>query len=133
MTDRPLNVNAALVVAMRAEAAALEAQAAAKRAQAEALEQSAAGNSDNDLLNVDQALEQYGFGRDALLNANKRGELELVRGSRNRITVQRSALEHYIKSRPVVRPRKVEPAPESLDDWEKQAQGVLRSVGGGKK
>lgn len=131
MTDRPLNVNAALVVAMRAEAAALEAQAAAKRAQAEALEQSARA-SDRDLLDVEQSQAQYNFGRDALLNAQRRGELELVRGARNRIMVERAALETYIKSRPVARPRKVAPA-DDLGSWEAQAEKALRSVGGAGK
>ncbi len=126
-----VNANLALIEAMKAEAAALEAQAAAKRAQAAALELTVGGTNDGDLLNVDQALQEYGFGRDALLNANRAGKLELVRGARNRITVQRSALEAYIKSRPVVRPRKAAPA-EDLGDWEAQAERSLRAVKGGR-
>jgi len=91
-----------------------------------------AGGQNSDLLNVDQALEQYGFGRDALLNANRAGKLELIRGSRNRIMVERSALEAYIKARPV-QPRKAAAAPAAdLDAWEAQAAAALRSVGGGR-
>jgi hypothetical protein len=88
----------------------------------------------SDLLNVDQTLEQYQIGRDGLLNASRRGEIALVRGARNRIMVERSELERWIKSRPV-QPRKapVEPPAADLDAWDRQAEASLRSVGGGRR
>jgi hypothetical protein len=84
----------------------------------------------SDLLTVDQTLEQYRIGRDGLLNASGRGELHLVRGARNRIMVERSELERWIKSRPV-QPRKAPAAPAAadLDAWDRQAEASLRSVG----
>lgn len=129
MNHQHPKVNIALSEAYRAEAMALDAQAAAKRAQAAALEEKTDGNTD--LLFVEQTLEQYQVGRDALLNASDRGELHLVRGARNRIMVERAELERYIKSRPV-RPRKAAPASD-LDDWEKQADLSLKALQGGRK
>jgi hypothetical protein len=87
----------------------------------------------SDLLDCEQTLEQYKIGRDGLLRAQRRDELRLVRGARNRIMVERSELERWIKSRPV-HPRKAPaPAATDLEAWERQAEASLRSVGGGRR
>jgi hypothetical protein len=110
-----------LAEALRAEAAALEAQAAAKRAQAEAL----AEEPRDEYLNVEQTLEHYNAGRDALIAAAERGEIELKRGARRQLLVLRSELERWIASRPYKpTPRKVGP-PSDLDAWEKEADRAL--------
>lgn len=128
MNETTTNVKALLLT----QAHALRTQADVLEAQANALPDGDTGGAARDLLNVEQTLEQYNFGRDALLNANRRGELELVRGARNRIMVERCALEAYIRARPVVRPRKAVPAPD-LDSWERDAERQLRALQGGRR
>jgi hypothetical protein len=127
MTDDVSQVNLSEADALDAEAAAYEALAAAKRARAAVLRSAPAKA---ELLNVDQAQNQYGFGRDALLNASQ-GGLTLVRGSRNRIMVERAALEAYIKSRPVV--QRTRKAPADLGEWDQQAERALVGLKGGRR
>jgi hypothetical protein len=84
----------------------------------------------SDFLTAKQTLEIYGIGHDGLLNASEKGGLQLVRGARNKILVERAELERYLKTR-TVKPRKAAPAAD-LDAWEAQAEKSLRSIGGRK-
>jgi hypothetical protein len=85
----------------------------------------------SDLLTVDQTLEQYRIGRNGLLNVSRRCERAIVRGARNRIMVERSELEPWVKSRPV-QPRKApaQPPAGDLEACDREAEPSLRAVGG---
>jgi hypothetical protein len=87
---------------------------------------------DDPLLDTKQALAEFGIGHDGIKSAIERGELAASRGGRGKILIARSELRRYLQSKPV-RPRKAEPPPETISDWDRQAQGALRSIGGGKK
>lgn len=115
--------------ALLVQAEALERQAATLRALASSL-----SAANDDLLTAKQALETFGIGRDGLLAAELRGELTLTRGSRNRILVERAALETYVR-RPhaPTRPRRPKQAPpESLAAWDREAERELRLLAGGR-
>jgi hypothetical protein len=114
-------------------AAALRAQAACLRVQADALVTLAdtIGNSTalaNELLVVGaDTVEQYHAGREALLNACDQGEINLVRGARRRLMVERSEIERWIKSRSVA-PR-VRKAPAiDLEKWDLEADIALQGT-----
>jgi hypothetical protein len=111
---------------------ALRQQAQLMRLQADTLDALADALPDNEadeLLDASQALESYGIGRDGILAAVDRGELEAIRGARKKLLVRRSEIERWIASRPVKpRPRKVE-AESSIDAWEAE---VERAIGGGR-
>lgn len=126
MTDTKKSVKTALALL-----------AAAQRQNAEALEALAAvlpddGETDDPLLGTKQIFAETGLGHDGVKAAAERGELAVSRGPRGKLLVARSELRRYLQSKPV-QPRKVEPAAQSLDDWEAQAQGALRSIAGGRK
>lgn len=85
--------------------APLKLQARALRAQADALDALAdtlRGESDglSDLLDAEQALAEFGVGRDGLKNAARRGELVLSRGARGKLLVARGELRRWLESRP---------------------------------
>lgn len=82
--------------ALRAQASALRAQADALEALAETVPDSTA----DELIGVEECASRYRVGRDALRGAAQRGELEVSRGPRNRLLVQRGALEAWLRSRP---------------------------------
>lgn len=82
------------------------------------------------LLDARQALSQYGIGRDGLLAAAERGEIELTRGPRNRLQVTRDEIERYLRSKPHrPRLRRAEPA-NDLEQWSAVAERELRAIGG---
>ena len=53
-----------------------------------------------DLLDAEQALAEFGVGRDGLKNAARRGELTLSRGARGKLLVARCELRRWLESRP---------------------------------
>jgi hypothetical protein len=90
----------------------------------------------DELLTATESLERFGIGRDGLLAAERRGELALTRGPRNRIQVSRSALEAYqrrphapTKGRSTLAPQ----ASASLEAWDEQAGAELRLLAGGRR
>jgi hypothetical protein len=90
----------------------------------------------DELLTAAESLEHYGLGRDGLLAAERRGELALTRGPRNRIQVSRASLEAYqrrphapTKGRSTLAPQ----ASASLDAWDEQAGAELRLLAGGRR
>jgi hypothetical protein len=122
MTDenRKRKLEAALHSA-RATVALLEAE----------LEQAESVGSDGDqLLNMRQALAEFGLGHNAIKTAAERGDLAVSRGARGRLMVERAEIRRYIKSRPV-RPRNAPPA-ANLTDWDRQAERSLRGLKGGR-
>jgi hypothetical protein len=125
MTDTTPNVKTLLLL----QAQALRTQADTLEAHANALPD---GEAADPLLDTKQALAEFGIGHDGIKSAIERGELSASRGARGKILIARSELRRYLQSKPV-HPRKATPAAETLDDWDKQAQGALRSIGGGRK
>ncbi|MEI9936673.1 MAG: hypothetical protein WDO69_05565 [Pseudomonadota bacterium] len=103
--------------------AALRAQAEALTLAIDTLAASLAAPGD-ELLGVREC-RALRVGRDALLAAAKRGEVQLSRGPRQRLQVRRSELEKWLQSRPYVAPAASEPV-QSLEDWQRS---VLRKVG----
>ena len=101
--------------------AALRVQAAALRAQADTLEALAAtlGPEADELLGV-RDCKALGVGRDALLAAADRGELQVSRGPRQRLQVRKSELDRWLSSKPY-QPRDREPAPD-LEAWERSVR-----------
>jgi hypothetical protein len=113
--------------ALRATAHALKAQADALLALADATD---SGSSGDPFLDVDQALERYGTGREALKAAAERGEIELHRGARGKLLVRESAVQRWIESRPhKPRPRRAASV-ETLATWEAETEADLRRMGG---
>lgn len=115
------------------EAALSSARATVAILEAELADVTAGVTGDDPLLDTKQALTEFGIGHDGIKSAIERGELTASRGARGKILIARSELRRYMQARPV-KPRKVAPAPASdLDAWERQAQGELRALRGGRK
>lgn len=90
--------------------------------------ESADGPAD-ELLNMEAALKRFGIGRDGLLAAAARGELQLHRGPRRKLLVSKLALEAWLRSRPVSpRPRRNPAEVIDIDAWEREAD--QRMAGG---
>ena len=79
-----------------------------------------------DLLDMRQVLERYRIGRDAILAAAKRGDLALSRGPRRKLPVRVAELERWLTGKKYVRNR--EPAPESMEEWERQVSHQLADL-----
>jgi hypothetical protein len=88
-----------------------------------------------DLLDSRQALAEFGIGRDGLLAASDRGEIRITRGARNKILVERSELQRWVRSRPVApRQERQRAAPATdLDAWDREAGAELRAIAGGRR
>jgi hypothetical protein len=99
--------------------AALRAQAVALTLAIDTLAASLEAPGD-ELLGVAQC-KALGVGRDALLAAAGRAELELTRGPRQRLQVRRSELERWLSSRPYVPSAKAEHV-TSIAEWEKSVR-----------
>ena len=79
-----------------------------------------------DLLDMKQVFERYRIGREAVLAGAKRGELELSRGPRRKLLVRAAELERWLTGRKYSPVR--EPAPESMEEWERQADAQLAEL-----
>jgi len=103
----------------------IEAALASARATVATLEAALEGADDNEteLLDVATVREEYGIGRDALKAAEARGELELLRGPRNKLLVERGKLEAWRRSRPN-KPTERRPVAD-LEAWKTQAMRSL--------
>lgn len=117
----------------RTNVKAIEAALATARATVAALEALliAPDARETDLLDAKATMATYGVARDGLLAAASRGELDLHRGPRNRILVDRSELERWLRSRPhrpSARPRS-EP-PSDLAAWDAEQERELQALRG---
>ncbi|HEU4544633.1 MAG TPA: hypothetical protein VFR23_26135 [Jiangellaceae bacterium] len=85
----------------------------------------------DELLDAKQSFERFSIGRDGLLGAERRGEITLTRGRRNKIMVKRSALE-ALQRRPhqPTRARRSAPATD-LESYDREAERELRLLAGG--
>ena len=84
-----------------------------------------------DLLDLKQVFERYRVGRDALLGAAKRGEIELSQGPRRKLLVRAGELERWLTERKYVPP--VRSIAKDLEEWERQANEALeRAVAQGR-
>jgi hypothetical protein len=120
-----VNASNAAIIAALASAHALVASLEA------ALAALAEPGHERDVLDAKATMAGYGVGRDGLLAAAARGELELHRGPRNRVLVERVELERWLKSRPLLPPRRKPSEPEqSLDAWQEEQERELRALGG---
>jgi hypothetical protein len=81
------------VQALLAEAEAHELLAKAARLRAGAAVTTR--QDDDEVLDVDRTLAEFGVGKDALKAAAKRGEISLVRGARNQIMATRGELRRW--------------------------------------
>jgi len=118
--------------------AALQAALATARATVATLEVALEGTETDadELLTAAESLERFGIGRDGLLAGERRGEIALTRGPRNRIQVSRSALEEYRRRpHPVTKGRTplAPQATETLEAWDEQAGAELRLLAGGRR
>lgn len=112
---------------------ALEAALASARATVVSLEAALADPIDRsgDMLGERQTMAQYNVARDGLLRAADRGELELCRGPRNAILVERQEIERWLKSRPHrPRPKSCAAPANTLEEWDQQVETELRALGG---
>jgi hypothetical protein len=115
----------------------LEAALATARATVATLEAALAATAEpvtSDTLDAREALAEFGVGRDGLLAAHARGELQLCRGPRQKILVGRDEIERWLRSRPVKSPQSREPAaPSDLESWERETRADLRALAGGRR
>jgi hypothetical protein len=81
-----------------------------------------------ELLDVKATAERYGVGRDGLKAAALRGELELLRGPRGKLLVERDAFEGWLRSRPY-KPKTPTQTPD-LSAWDDAAAAELCRIGG---
>lgn len=127
MKERTANVNATLIVALRAEADALVAQAFAKRAQADALE---APETVDAPVPLDVAAARTETSEHSLRRWVTEGKLQASRGPRGKYLVRVSDVVALLAAVAVVpRPRKAAPVTD-LDAWERETDAELRRLGG---
>ena len=74
-----------------------------------------------DLLDLKQVAERYGIGRDALLAAARRGDIELSRGPRRKIWVRGYEIEQWITDHKFV-PTSRKAEPTNLEEWDRQVE-----------
>lgn len=91
-----------------------------------AVAEALAVRSQDDLLDMKQVAERYGVGRDALLCAAKRGEVELSQGPRRKFLVRAMEVERWLTQKKYVPPNRA--APADLDEWERQATRSLENA-----
>lgn len=73
-----------------------------------------------DLLDLRQVSERYSVGRDALLAAANRGEVELSQGPRRKFLIRAAELERWLTQKKYTpRDRTV---PVDLEDWDRQVR-----------
>lgn len=77
----------------------------------------------HDLLNLKQVFERYRVGRDALLGAAKRGEIELSSGPRRKLLVRAGELERWLTERKYIPP--VRSTAQDLEEWDREAERSL--------
>jgi hypothetical protein len=80
----------------------------------------------DEVLDLTQIAQRYGYGRDAITAAIARGELHATRGPRQRIQVLRSEIDRWRTSKPVRATRKSADVID-LASWEAEAD---RAMGG---
>jgi hypothetical protein len=88
------------------------------------------------LLDSRQSFAEFGIGHDGLLAAAERGEIQLTRGARNKLLVERDELERWVRSRPVAPRQRLPVAPTAVADleaWDREAGAALRSIAGGRR
>jgi hypothetical protein len=107
---------------------ALEAALACARALVASLEAALVGTDDGPELLDMKATAERGAGRDALKAAALRGELELLRGPRGKLLVERDAFEAWLRSRPY-KPTTPTQTPD-LNEWDAAAAAELGRIGG---
>jgi hypothetical protein len=116
------------VSALAGNRPALEAALATARATVATLEVALATADEpfDEVLSLADITAQFGYGREAILAAVGRGELDATRGPRRRVEIRRSELERWRASRPVeprLRRRTAEIG--DLAAWEAEADRVL--------
>ncbi len=107
---------------------AFEAALSSARALVASLEAALVETDDGPELLDMKATAERGAGRDALKAAALRGELELLRGPRGKILVERDTFEAWLRSRPY-RPTTPTRTPD-LDEWDAAASSELARIGG---
>ena len=107
---------------------AVEAALASARALVATLEAALMDADDGPELLDMKATAERGAGRDALKAAASRGELELLRGPRGKLLVERDAFEAWLRSRPY-KPMTPTQTPD-LSAWDDAAAAELGRIGG---
>lgn len=79
------------------------------------------------LLDLKQVSERYRVGREALLGAAKRGEIELSQGPRRKFLVRAGELERWLTERKYTPPRARFVA-KDLEEWEREATRQLEEA-----
>ncbi len=80
----------------------------------------------HDLLDLKQVFERYRVGRDALLGAAKRGEIELSQGPRRKFLVRAGELEKWLTKRKYTPPTRS--LAKDLEEWDREAERDLRRL-----
>lgn len=84
--------------------------------------------SKHDLLDLKQVRERYGAGRDSILSAASRGELELSLGPRRKVLVRAGELERWLTETKYVPIRERRSLAKDLEEWDRQAEAELRRM-----
>ncbi|HET9954372.1 MAG TPA: hypothetical protein VFQ61_07705 [Polyangiaceae bacterium] len=82
-----------------------------------------ATHAQHDLLDLKQVFERYRVGRDALVAAAKRGEVELSQGPRRKFLIRARELEQWLTRRKYVPPALA--TAKDLQEWDRQADLAL--------
>jgi hypothetical protein len=110
----------------RLEAVLDVARALVRTLEAELVDFEVAEPPDDTLLGLAELKDRYSIGRDALLAAHERREIEVIRGTRHRLLVRRSAVEGWLRSRSgTVKARARRPPVATIDEWEADATREL--------
>lgn len=80
----------------------------------------------HDLLDLKQVLARYGVGRNALLGAAKRGDIELSQGPRRKFLVRAAEVERWLTEKRYTPPDRT--VPVDMEDWERQASQALEQA-----
>jgi hypothetical protein len=80
-------------------------------------------HAQSDLLDLKQVFQRYGVGRDAVLGAARRGEVELSQGPRRKFLVRAREIETWLTQRKYTPP--VQPTAKDMEEWERQADQAL--------
>jgi hypothetical protein len=83
-------------------------------------------------LDLKQVRERYGAGRDSILSAASRGELELSLGPRRKVLVRAGELERWLTETKYVPIRDRRSLAKDLEEWDRQAEQELRRMAGRK-
>jgi len=77
----------------------------------------------HDLLDLKQVFERYQVGRDALLGAAKRGELELSQGPRRKFLIRAGDLKAWLTKRKYAAPTRS--LAKDLEEWDWETEREL--------